>query len=250
VEQYEVSWKDYYAVLGVRISAEPEVIRGAYNAMARKYHPDVNPAGATRMKEVNEAYEVLSDPGRKADYDRTWKDRWQRKYGNSGEQYNVSGSRWQERTADADSGGRAEQAGRTTREEPTRSGDSQSEVPQAPSADLVEKLIPWPSLRWQQAALLLSIPLGVIAAVLVPVLWVKIAAVAVSAAGGYVSIKTRLIRHVRGAGGAARIVGVAVVLLMLALVGAAILTTALVLVVVTAVVIAFRLIVVRVLRAR
>jgi hypothetical protein len=250
VEQYKVSWKDYYAVLGLRISAEPEVIRGAYNAMARKYHPDVNPSGAPRMKEVNEAHEVLSDPGRKADYDRIWMNRWHRKYGNSGEQYNTDGRRRQESTSDTDSGSRAEQTGRTTWEEPTRSGDSQSEAPQAPPADPVEKLIPWPSLRWQQAALLLSIPLGLAVAVLVPVLWVKLTAVAVCAAGGYTSIKTRLIRHVECAGRTARIVGTAVVLLVLALMGAAILTTALVLAVVTAVVIAFKLIVVRALKAR
>jgi len=97
VEQWKNNWKDYYATLGVCMSAEPEVIRGAYNAMARKYHPDVNPTGATRMKDVNEAFEVLSDSLKKADYDAAYRARWQSRQGSgssAGSGQRNSGGSW------------------------------------------------------------------------------------------------------------------------------------------------------------
>ncbi len=63
--------RDYYEILGVPRNADPEAIRGAYRALAKRYHPDVNKeAGAEeRFKEVNEAYGVLSDEQRRAAYD-------------------------------------------------------------------------------------------------------------------------------------------------------------------------------------
>lgn len=62
----------YYALLQVDPAAEPEVIESAYRRLARKYHPDVNasPDAHARMRAINEAYRVLSDPARRAAYDR------------------------------------------------------------------------------------------------------------------------------------------------------------------------------------
>src|SRR3954452_20130787 len=62
---------DYYAVLGVRRDAGPDEIKKAFRRLARELHPDVNPDPKTqeRFKEINAAYEVLSDPQKKQVYD-------------------------------------------------------------------------------------------------------------------------------------------------------------------------------------
>ena len=70
---------DYYETLGVPRSAEEREIRLAYRRLARQHHPDVNPGDETaaeRFKSINAAYEVLSDPDKRARYDR-YGDRWQ-----------------------------------------------------------------------------------------------------------------------------------------------------------------------------
>ena len=66
-----MDFKDYYATLGVARDATEDQIKKAFRKLARKYHPDVSKEkdAETRMKEVNEAYTVLSDPEKRAAYD-------------------------------------------------------------------------------------------------------------------------------------------------------------------------------------
>ncbi|MDQ3895660.1 MAG: molecular chaperone DnaJ [Actinomycetota bacterium] len=61
--------KDYYKVLGVPQSATENEIRRAYRKLAKQNHPDANPGKEERFKEISAAYDVLSDPGKRKEYD-------------------------------------------------------------------------------------------------------------------------------------------------------------------------------------
>ena len=82
-----MDYKDYYKTLGVKKNAGADDIKKAYRKLARKYHPDVNQgdkAAEERFKEINEAYEVLSDEDKRGKYDR---------FGAEWQQYSRGGGR-------------------------------------------------------------------------------------------------------------------------------------------------------------
>ena len=65
--------RDYYEVLGVAKDATEQEIKKAYRVLAKKYHPDANPGdkeAEAKFKEASEAYAVLSDADKRAQYDR------------------------------------------------------------------------------------------------------------------------------------------------------------------------------------
>lgn len=79
-----MDFKDYYVSLGVSPEADEKTIKKAYQKLAKKYHPDVNPgdkAAEEKFKEATEAYQAISDPEKRAKYDelrqdyQQWKDR-------------------------------------------------------------------------------------------------------------------------------------------------------------------------------
>ncbi len=79
-----MDYKDYYKILGVERNASEADIRKAYRKLAMQYHPDRNPndkQAEERFKEINEAYQVLNDPTKRAHYDRLGSDysTWQRR---------------------------------------------------------------------------------------------------------------------------------------------------------------------------
>ena len=91
-----MAYIDYYKILGINKNASTDDIRKAYRKLARKYHPDLNPndkQAQKKFQELNEANEVLSDPEKRAKYDKygeNWKhgeeyEKAQQQYG--GQQY-------------------------------------------------------------------------------------------------------------------------------------------------------------------
>ena len=69
-EPWELHWRDYYYLLGLRPNVEPEAVEGATKQLLAKYHPDKSGTGdAERFKPINEAREVLTDPARRQRYD-------------------------------------------------------------------------------------------------------------------------------------------------------------------------------------
>lgn len=78
-----MDYKDYYKILGVQRGASADDIKKAFRKLARKYHPDVNPGdkkAEEKFKEINEAYEVLSDAEKRQKYD-TLGPNWQEQFG-------------------------------------------------------------------------------------------------------------------------------------------------------------------------
>src|ERR1700723_3004357 len=62
--------KDYYSILGIQKNASEEEVKKAYRTLAHKHHPDKAGGDEKKFKEINEAYQVLSDKNKRAQYDR------------------------------------------------------------------------------------------------------------------------------------------------------------------------------------
>jgi curved DNA-binding protein len=95
-----MEYKDYYDVLGVDRDATQDEIQKAFRRLARKHHPDVNPGdeGAEeRFKTINEAYQVLSDPEKRAKYDQLGQ-QWKQHQQAGGRPEDFNWSQWTSRT--------------------------------------------------------------------------------------------------------------------------------------------------------
>ncbi|CAK9886731.1 MAG: Curved DNA-binding protein [Candidatus Erwinia impunctatus] len=92
-----MEFKDYYAVLEIPPSADLKTIKTAYRRLARKYHPDVSTEkdAEGRFKEIAEAYEVLKDEEKRAEYDQLREHRNDPRFSQSGFQGGFGGGQWQ-----------------------------------------------------------------------------------------------------------------------------------------------------------
>ena len=66
---YYINIMDYYSILGVNRNASPDDIKKSYRKMSLKHHPDRKGGDSEMFKKINEAYEILSDPQKKRQYD-------------------------------------------------------------------------------------------------------------------------------------------------------------------------------------
>ncbi len=174
MEQYEINWKDYYSVLGVGAGAEPEVVKAAYTALARKHHPDAG-GSPQRMKEINEAWEVLSDPLKKVNYDLYRC----RRSAERGRRYAQDGPRW------------------------SAAPPPPAQPPPHSSTDA--GILPWPSPGWQRLALFCSIPLGGLLAWLSFDMWSTLAGLVIVAVAVFAAVATRGLSRLDGGWTASRI---------------------------------------------
>jgi curved DNA-binding protein CbpA len=73
-EEYEVTWKDYYAILGIDPDADPKAIKSAYASLIKRYHfeEEASDVVVERVKLLDEAYRCLSDPVARASYDKIY----------------------------------------------------------------------------------------------------------------------------------------------------------------------------------
>ena len=91
-----MDYKDYYTILGVKKDASADEIKKAFRKLARKHHPDVNQgdkAAEEKFKDINEAYEVLSDEDKRAKYDRFGAE-WQQFAGSGGRPQDFNWGAW------------------------------------------------------------------------------------------------------------------------------------------------------------
>ena len=230
-EQWQTRWKDYYEILQVHPKAEAEVILAAYRKLAQMYHPDsaAAPSNAhSRMVEINEAKQVLSDPARRVTYDqeyrakqgnttsrsssRSWEDPVSTAYADDDEGDTQWQSDWDEQEKEPSSSHRSSH-------EPPRGESSRSSytgflssflAKVSPNPDERQCILPWPSWSWQRLALVAGVPLFILTALITGAegAWaVTGITLLLAAASLYAGVTTKWLRETKRAPLPARIAG-------------------------------------------
>jgi len=200
--------KDYYAILGVNPDADRETIRTVFRKLCHIYHPDKGlEVSQSRITDIYEAYDVLSDPERRAEYDR-W---YQRASSGPSDRKSDAGQQGDQSTAQtgnsnasrAESNGSERErdrggGGRTTGTETSgRSGE-----PYADGTVQRSALFGWPKWRYQRYLLIGGMPTGLFLGVLGIVVKVPLFALvgmALAAGTAYAGVKTDWLQQLESA---------------------------------------------------
>jgi len=179
------------------------VVKAAYAAMAKKYHPDRG-GTAERMKEINEAYEVLSDLSRKARYDEACRRKQATEDASSGAHYQ-SGAYQRQSTSNAGSSSRHSESSYQSYQRQGQSEWRGKSAPKPPRPE--EKLLPWPSWQWQRIALFASLAIALALLLLVHHAATTVIGLLMLAAASYACVKTRCLNKTRQTSIFARLAG-------------------------------------------
>lgn len=185
MEQYEIKWKDYYSILGINRNAEPEVIKAAYTAMAKKYHPD-NYGNLERMKEINEAYETLSNNERKVRYDILYDEK-----SASNDESCIYSNHYDTYTE------------QTCNETYDYADETHFEYTKSD-----EKFLPWPSRKWQIAAIIINCITALFLIIIVGKDLAPLIGYIMLASGLYACIKSKGLTHINNSKSITRIAGI------------------------------------------
>lgn len=225
-EQYEVHWKDYYEVLQVHPRAEQPVITAAFRKLAQLYHPDRNkkPDANGRFTEINEAYEVLSNPDRRDRYHDVYRTRHDgEEFQSEAHRDGTAGRDWdteQRPTEPSSHESGSQRVEYDYQRNPESGSPSQgffADLANAisPSPDESQCILPWPSWTWQRLSLIGAVPLGLLVSLISisGAAWgVLVFALLLLSGSIYAGVATGWLRRSREAPAPALIVGGACVL--------------------------------------
>lgn len=200
--------KDYYAILGVNPDADQETIRTVFRKLCHIYHPDKGlEVSQARISDIYEAYDVLSDPQRRAEYDR-W---YQRDSTRSSDRPSDGGQQDDQGPPYTEGSGASRTESNGSERQRDRGGDSRptgaeatnrAGEPHANETAQRSTLFPWPKWRYQRYLLIAGIPTGVLLGVLGIVAKVPLFALvgmAVAAGTAYAGVKTDWLQQLENA---------------------------------------------------
>lgn len=195
-----MAMKDYYAILGVSPDADRDTIRTVFRKLCHIYHPDKGLEGVSqqRIKDIYEAYEVLSDPEQRAAYDRQYKRGGTRQTDRTG---NTRQQNHQDNGHTDNSDDSHRESTGTKHQHDDSEGDratgaeSTNQAGETEANETVERLtlFRWPEWQYQRYLLIAGIPTGVLLGVLgiaAKVALFAVVGMAVAASAAYAGIKT------------------------------------------------------------
>ncbi len=220
--------KDYYAILGVNPDADAATIRTVFRKLCHIYHPDKGlEVSQQRMTDIYEAYDVLSDPQRRAEYDRWYKRNRTRSSGRTSD----AGPQNDQGTAQAKGSDRRHRGSTGSERQRGHRGDGRATGtettdraggPHASESVPRARLLSWPQWRYQRVLLVVGIPTGAwlgVVGIVAKVPLFALLGMALAAGAAYVGVKTDWLHRLHEAGPGVRLMGQASLVSTIAILG-------------------------------